>query len=151
MFPTQFSAVFSKNWKHISLNDHIKARSILFLQFSLYFKIYMKHYQIYIIYNLWMYFSPSVWKHRYDSSTYLSAGFTTAYNMLWKKKLLLTHMQKRKSKTKIIHHILIRRRETQKQHVANVLLKKTLKNVKMMMTQEWVLPSSLKITKIQSW
>lgn len=71
--------------------------------------------------------------------------------MLWKKKLLLTHIPKRKSKTKIIHHILGRRKETQKQHMANVLLKKMMKIVKMMMTQESVLLSSPKITKIWSW
>lgn len=35
--------------------------------------------------------------------------------------------------------------------MANVLLKKMIKSVKMMMTQESVLVSSLKITKIVSW
>lgn len=96
-----------------------------------------------------MYFIHAISEHRYNNSIYFFIGFTTAYNMLWKKKLLLTHIPKRKSKTKIIHHILIRKKETQK-HVANVL-KKMIKNLKMMMIQESVLLSSLKITKIGSW
>eukprot|EP00069_Balaena_mysticetus_P010090 bmy_20534T0 len=71
--------------------------------------------------------------------------------MLCKKKLfLLPHIPKRKSKRKITYHILIRKKETQKKHMANVLLKKMVNNLKMMimMIQESGLLSSLKIAEI---
>ena len=78
---------------------------------------------------------------------YFFTGFTTAYNMLWKKKLFLQpHILKRK----LTHHIFVKKKGTQKKHVANVLLKKMIKNLKIMtmMIQESVLLSSLKITEI---
>ncbi|XP_036988710.2 tRNA wybutosine-synthesizing protein 3 homolog isoform X1 [Artibeus jamaicensis] len=74
-------------------------------------------------------------------------GFTTAYNMLWKDKLLLSPIPKRKSMRKLMH-ILIRKKETEKKHVTDVLLKKMIKNLKTMTVQASVLLSSRKMTKI---
>ena len=65
-------------------------------------------YQIYVILCLRYISVIFLRTHRYITEVfYFFTGFTTAYNMLWKKKLFL---QLHNLKKKLIHHIFVKKK-----------------------------------------